>query len=77
MDKSIAKALLPKVGERRMEAMTSAKKVGFFEKAAEPCTVVQVHRAHLWYRVVFDNGFTECYKVPQTDAHLHRKRVNV
>lgn len=57
---------LPRVGERRMEVMTySGAYPG--ERTARPCTVVQVHPEHLWYRVQFDaNGCSECYKIPNT-----------
>lgn len=60
----------PRVGERRMEVQT---KGGAFpgalgERTPQPCTVVQVHPKHLWYRVRFDaNGCYECYKVPNLD----------
>ena len=59
-----AARLLPKVGDIRMEVPTFAKLPGNAEMPARKCKVVEVNRPHLWYRVQFENGFTECYKVP-------------
>ena len=69
MDKTAAMQLLPKVGDKRMEYptidedTTVAAVIG--AKTAQPCTVIEVNRAHLWYRVKFENGVVECYKVPK------------
>lgn len=57
--------MLPKVGDIRREIPTIPDKV----QSPEPreCIVVEVNRAHLWYRVRFTgSGFIECYKLPQT-----------
>lgn len=60
-----ARALLPKVGDVRMEVLTLSDRQDM--GAPEECVVVEVHPAHLWYRVRFTgSGFYECYKVPQT-----------
>ena len=60
---------LPKVGDRRLERRTLEGKNGAADVCRfgdpEPCTVVEVHHAHLWYRVKFDRtGWYECYKLP-------------
>lgn len=66
IDKFSLMERLPKVGQKRMERMA----VGPEKKGApppEPCVVVEVNRAHLWYRVRFiRTGFHECYKLPRT-----------
>ena len=57
--------LLPKVGDTRMEIRTTSDKNAKF--TAEECEVIEVNRAHLWYRVKFKRtGVIECYKVPKT-----------
>lgn len=57
---------LPKVGQKRMEKMTIQRE-GTKDNPPEPCVVVEVNRAHLWYRVRFTRtGFHECYKLPKT-----------
>ena len=59
-------AMMPKVGDRRMERPSSDDTTGnSMRKEPQPCTVVLVHPGHLWYMVQFDNGFRECYKVPE------------
>lgn len=61
-----ARALLPKVGDVRMEAPTIDETEGANKaKAPQRCTVVQVNACHLWYEVEFENGFRESYKVPK------------
>lgn len=63
-----ARSLLPKVGDVRMEVPTIYKSSSNVEAEALPpeeCTVVEVNAAHLWYRVRFENGWHECYKVPR------------
>ena len=65
MTKQAAKALLPKVGDVRMEVPTITDRMDIC--APEECVVVEVHPDHLWYRVRFTaTGFIECYKVPKT-----------
>ena len=62
-----ARALLPKVGDVRMEVPTidegGTKHIGV--RKAQRCTVVYVNTAHLWYTVVFADGIRESYKVPK------------
>jgi hypothetical protein len=65
--------MLPEVGDRRMEVPTideTMSAIGPNGHAAQRCTVIEVNRAHMWYRVRFDNGFTECYKLPRGEAGL-------
>ena len=69
MNKAEAKQLLPRVGDKRMEVPTINEDINLGKILAGrrpmPCTVVEVNRAHLWYRVKFENGIVECYKVPK------------
>ncbi len=62
--------MMPKVGDKRMEVPTLAKTCGAgdMHRPAQPCEVIQVHRAHLWYRVRFASGYTECYKSPEINV---------
>lgn len=64
-----ARALLPRVGDVRMEVPTIGKTGTCHQLTTEEpqeCTVVEVYPAQLWYRVKFKNtGFFECYKVPK------------
>jgi hypothetical protein len=62
-------AMLPKVGDVRQESPTVGKAAGYNEctPPAKRCTVVQVNADKLWYRVQFDDGGTECYKLPRLD----------
>lgn len=64
--KKDARELLPRVGDKLIKAPTLIHLRGLVH-TAEPqaCTVVEVNPAGLWYRVEFDNGGTECYKVPE------------
>lgn len=56
---------LPKVGDIRMEVPSNPF---HHDPPAEKCVVIEVHPAHLYYRVRFKaTGFTECYKVPKTE----------
>ncbi len=58
-----AVALLPKVGDRRVE--TPAVGVENDDNIApRRCTVVAVNARHLWYMVRFECGVRECYKAP-------------
>ena len=59
-------AQLPKVGQKRMEKMTILRERQW-DVPPEPCVVVEVNHAHLWYRVKFTRtGWCECYKLPRT-----------
>lgn len=66
-----ARTLLPKVGDIRMERPTEAKqsKPGCIPDPPKKCTVVEVHPDRLWYRVQFESGFYECYKVPKPKTY--------
>ena len=62
-------AMLPEVGDRlmRVPVVHSLDKT---QQAGMPraCTVVEVNRERLWYRVRFDRtGYCVCYKVPGGD----------
>lgn len=60
--------LLPKVGDKRMEVPTIGKTnncIEFMTTEPQECVVVEVNAPHLWYRVRFENGWHECYKVPR------------
>lgn len=65
-----AERLLPKVGAKLKRIPTIVCTNGWTPKDdAQDCEVVEVNRAHLWYRVRFNElGFTECYKVPEVFA---------
>lgn len=62
-----ARSLLPNVGDVRWESPVQNRgvKAGDSPVPPERCTVVEVNAARLWYRVRFDSGFCECYKVPK------------
>ena len=69
MDKAEAKQLLPRVGDKRMEYPTIDENINLGkllgDRKPQPCTVIEVHPGRLWYRVKFENGIVECYKVPK------------
>lgn len=66
MEKHEVLRLLPRVGDVRMEHFTIDKHGGIADvDKPQRCVVVEVNREHMWYRVQFENGFTECYKVPK------------
>ena len=66
MERYEAERLLPKIGDKLRKAPTIVHPNGLSQEArVQECEVVEVNRAHLWYRVKFKNGFTECYKVPE------------
>lgn len=58
---------LPKVGDKLMEVPMLAKTAGAGDmvRPALPCVVIEVNREKLWYRVRFEAGYTECYKLPK------------
>lgn len=68
MDKQDARRLLPRVGDILRKAPTIVHLRGLSQEAkVQECEVVEVNRAHLWYRVRFHEfGIHECYKVPET-----------
>lgn len=62
-----ARAMLPKVGDRLVLAPTLHKGLGNTLSLPKPCVVEYVNEEHLWYKVRFDLGFTECFHVPETE----------
>lgn len=70
MERYEAERLLPKVGDKLRKAPTIVHLRGLSQEGkVQECEVVEVNRAHLWYRVKFkESGFTECYKVPEDPA---------
>jgi hypothetical protein len=72
------RARLPKVGDRRLDIPTvdeTARTIVKDNSAPQRYIVIEVNRAHLWYRVRFENGFTECYKLPKykTDREVRER----
>ena len=67
MDREGYKALLPKVGEILTRKPHLHKSLGIESPTPKTCVVVYVNADHLWYRVRFDNGTYECYKVPHIE----------
>lgn len=64
------RAMLPAVGDRRMETPTLHKMQGVKRSRPQPCVVTHVNEEHYWYEVTFANGVRETYKLP-TDDMLH------
>lgn len=59
------RAMLPQVGDRRMEIMCASTNAQTEAPREQACTVVEVNEAHLWYRVRFDRtGVHQCFKLP-------------
>lgn len=64
-----ARALLPRLGSKRMEIPTVDESQNTHQdshKTPQKCVVVYVNPEHLWYTVQFENGTRESYKVPKT-----------
>lgn len=61
------RAMLPKVGDRRLEKMSASTSCQIITPEPLPCTVVEVNEEAYWYRVQFDRtGVCQCYKLPAT-----------
>ena len=61
-------AMLPKVGEHLMKKPSCSVSCQIEPMKEQPCVVVEVNEAHLWYRVQFDKtGICQCYKLPEVD----------
>lgn len=61
------RAMLPKVGDRRMEKMSASTSAQLEVLSPQPCTVVEVNEEAYWYRVRFDKtGICQCFKLPPT-----------
>lgn len=67
MDKEACKALLPNVGDELVRKPYSRQVLLTERPKPQRCVVVYVNRDHLWYRVRFDSGIHECYKVPDIE----------
>lgn len=62
-------ALLPKVGDERMEYPTIDETQSISgSETAQRCVVVAVYPDRLWYTVQFENGIRESYKVPKCES---------
>lgn len=59
-----AQAMLPEAGDELLRIPTLHKSLGLTQSPLRPCVVEYVNREHLWYMVRFEDGYTECYKVP-------------
>jgi hypothetical protein len=67
MTKDEIRAILPNVGDRRMEVPTILAEKSY-NKEPRPCVVTYVNRLHLWYEVKFQDGTRESYKLPRTEG---------
>lgn len=65
MDKEGYKALLPNVGGELIRKPHMRTVLLAERPKPQRCVVVYVNPEHLWYRVRFDSGIYECYKVPE------------
>lgn len=66
MEKEEVLRQLPKVGDKRMECPTIDESTGCnATHKPQSCKVIEVNTEHLWYRVEFENGIRETYKVPK------------
>lgn len=66
MTKEEIRAMLPSVGDRRMEVPTILADKSY-NKKPRPCVVTYVNRRHLWYEVKFEDGTRESYKLPRIE----------
>lgn len=59
------RAMLPKVGDHLQLVPTARVPFEEDHPRLHDCTVVEVNRAHAWFRVRFDaSGIMECYALP-------------
>ena len=63
-----ARKMLPKVGDKMARVPTLYKSPGMTDLPLLPCVVDYVNVEHLWYRVRFESGLRECYKVPELET---------
>lgn len=63
LTKEEVRAMLPKVGDRRMEVPTILGDK-MYNKEPRPCVVTYVNRRHMWYEVKFKDGTRESFKLP-------------
>ena len=64
---SEARKLLPNVGDRLIRIKRSHNTQGGYTYQKASGVVDYVNRRHLWYRVRFKDGLTQCYKVPEPE----------
>lgn len=74
ISKEDAQAMLPQVGDRLILAPTLHKGLGNTVAMPRPCVVEYVNREHLWFKVRFDLGFTECFRVPETTVSTRGRK---
>ena len=60
--------MLPKIGERMM-LIPTVQTFPDIRPERYPAVVVEVCRRRMWFRVRFDCGFCECYKLPWPKLH--------
>lgn len=65
LDKEAVRALLPSVGDELLCTPAITDYTGRDAPVPTPCVVVYVNSEHLWYRVRYDNGKYECFKLPE------------
>jgi len=83
LDKIEMRSEMPQVGDRLM-MIPSALTYGLGSRDTPPtpqtCTVVQVNQERLWYRVRFDAGYCECYRIPDIKTrqlYKHRSKGEI
>lgn len=59
---------LPEVGAELVKQPTVGKSLGICSSRPQHCVVEFVNTEHLWYRVRFDSGYCETYKLPEIDV---------
>lgn len=66
LDKDAVRALLPNVGDVLIKKpYVYNATIGLERPKPQRCVVEYVNRDHLWYKVRFEGGWTECYKAPE------------
>lgn len=63
-----ARNLLPQVGDLLIKTRISYNANGGYTYKRGSCVVDYVNRRHLWYRVRFQDGRTQCFKVPEPES---------
>lgn len=67
MTKEELRAAMPKVGDRLVKKPHLHKSLGIENPRPMACVVDFVNEDKLWYRVRFENGTRECFKLPEID----------
>ena len=70
------KAMLPKVGDVLMRRQTLGSTSNCEPSELKSCKVVYVNEEHLYYRVQFQNGCHECFKVPDMKGRKPKNNEN-